>query len=234
MIDIHTHVLPCVDDGSDSIKKSIKMLNIAVKMGVTDIILTPHYRMQYKLGKEQLLEEFESFKKEAKNEQIPVNLYLGQEIYVGKDYLRTFEQNKVFTLNGTSYALLEFNFGKECDIADAVFELSLRGYKSVIAHFERYDYATIEEAFAIKKLGGLIQVNASSLLGKRGFSCKKMARRLLEEGLVDFVASDIHSKRTNYLEKAYKIVCKKYGKETADKVFTENAKTLFIESQANA
>ena len=228
MVDIHAHVLPYVDDGSDSNIKSLKMLRAAVKMGVTDMVLTPHYRYNYKLSKEKLKEGFDKFSEQARNENIPINLYLGQEIYIDREYARNFDENRVITMNGTNYALLEFYYKKEYDIADCVFELSLRGYKAIIAHFERYVYATIEDAVAIKKMGGLIQVNAPSLVGKAGLKCKKMARRLLEEGLVDFVASDVHSRRNNCLDKAYKLVLKKHGKETADKLFIENAKTFII------
>ena len=146
MVDIHTHVLPCVDDGSESKKKSLKMIKDAVKMGVTDMILTPHYRFKYKLGKEKLEEEFLNFKKEVASQEFPINLYLGQEIYIDKDYERIFDDKQVLTINGTNYALLEFYYGKEYDIVDAVFELSLRGYKAIIAHFERYSYATISDA----------------------------------------------------------------------------------------
>jgi protein-tyrosine phosphatase len=210
------------------------MIRDAVKMGVTDMILTPHYRFKYKLGKEKLEEEFLNFKKEVASQEFPINLYLGQEIYIDKDYARIFDEKQVLTINGTNYVLLEFYYGREYDIVDAVFELSLRGYKAVIAHFERYSYATISDAESIKKMGGLIQVNASSIVGKDGFDLKKRAKGLFEEGLVDFVASDIHSNRTNYMAKAYKLVSKKYGNELADKVFTENAKEILIKSQANA
>ena len=77
----------------------------------------------------------------------------------------------------------------------------------------------------IKELGGLIQVNAGSVCGKFG-PYKRKATALIKAGLVDFVASDVHFKRTNYMLKAYNVAVKKFGRETADKLFAENAKTV--------
>ena len=74
MIDIHTHVLPFVDDGSESYEESIKMLQAAANDGVTDLIVTPHYRRQYAVAKDKLKEDFEKLKAQAKSLNIPINL----------------------------------------------------------------------------------------------------------------------------------------------------------------
>ena len=129
-------------------------------------------------------------------------------------------------MNGTDFILAEFNFFKPVDIVDAVFELSHRGYKVIVAHFERYPYADLDDAIDIKANGGLIQVNAASIIGKNGFKSKAMVKKLFERGLVDFVASDIHANRKNNLLKAYGIIKKKYGEEVAKEVFENNAKVL--------
>ena len=226
MIDIHTHVLPFVDDGSESYEESIKMLQAAANDGVTDLIVTPHYRRQYAVAKDKLKEDFEKLKAQAESLNIPINLYLGQEIYIENEYKKYFDRDIYLTMNGTDFILAEFNFFKPVDIVDAVFELTHRGYKVIVAHFERYPYADLDDAIDIKANGGLIQVNAASIIGKNGFKSKAMVKKLFERGLVDFVASDIHANRKNNLLKAYGIIKKKYGEEIAKEVFENNAKIL--------
>ena len=121
--------------------------------------------------------------------------------------------------------MLEFSTKNENDIAEAVYTCVEKGFIPIIAHIERYYYANIEIAKEIKELGGFIQVNAGSVCGKFG-PYKRKATALIKAGLVDFVASDVHFKRTNYMLKAYNVAVKKFGRETADKLFTENAKTV--------
>ena len=90
MIDIHAHILPNVDDGSNGMEESLKMLKDAEQQGITDVILTPHYRKEYDKTEQELLEEFNSFCAEKNKQGIDVNLFLGQEIYIEKDFKKKF------------------------------------------------------------------------------------------------------------------------------------------------
>lgn len=226
MIDIHTHVLPFVDDGSKSLQDSIKMVEEAVNVGVTDMIITPHFRSPYLCLKEKLIEEFEKFKKGINALGVPINLYLGQEICAVKKYADVLEENKLLTMNGTDFILAEFYFHKEMDVVDSVFELTRKGHKVIVAHPERYPYLTIDDIVEIKTCGGLIQINSGSILGDNGFKVKKLSKELLKRGLVDFVASDMHSGRKYVLAKAYEYVKKKFTEQYANKIFNENAKMI--------
>lgn len=224
--DIHAHILPLVDDGAYSEQQSLNMVREAAVQGVTDIVLTPHYRGGYKKTGKELISAFEDFKNTVKNADIPVNLYLGQEIYIGEDFKSLFLEEKILTLNGTEYVLIEFDFGYERDIAETVYELKQIGYIPVIAHFERYSYADIETALEIKELGGLIQINADSLVGKRKRKYKKLISELFVNELVDFVASDVHHNRPFLMKKARGYVSKRYGEAVAKKIFSENAEKI--------
>ncbi len=226
MIDIHTHVLPFVDDGSESLDGSIEMVKTAVMQGVTDIILTPHFRAPYLNDKDRLKESLQSFSREINNLGLNVNFYLGEEIRITKNYKELFSKNEILTMNGGKFVLIEFSFGHQTDIADVVYELSKRGFVPIVAHFERYYYVDVSTALEIKKAGGLIQVNASSVMGKNGFKIKRLTKRLFVRGLVDFVASDVHESRKYYMEKAYKKISKKFGEDVAENVFNNNAKML--------
>ena len=97
------------------------------------------------------------------------------------------------------------------------------GYVPVIAHFERSTYADVSVAEEVKALGGYIQINADSFFGKGKKAYYKKIKSLFKDGLVDFVASDVHAFRENYFNKAYNFVLKKFGESTANAVFNENA-----------
>ena len=229
MIDIHTHILPAVDDGSESIENSIKMLNDLKESGVTDVILTPHYRGKYLCTKEVLKVQFEKIKALAKD--VPINLYLGQEIYVEKDTFNLLSSGELLTLNNTKYVLLEFHHVNPSDIVEAVYVAKMRGFIPIVAHVERYEYLQFDDVFEIKNLGGLIQINASSLVNKKNKDYYKRVKKLLKNNLVDFVASDCHDFRPIRIGEARKLLTKKYGEELANKLFDTNALNI-INGQA--
>jgi len=227
MIDIHAHVLPFVDDGSKSVEDSIDLLKEAKNCGVTDIVATPHFKNNFKASKSQILESFNTLMPHAK--EIGINLYLGQELKHYSGDLANLLKQEHFTINNSNVVLLEFDSFQEEDISEVAYSFSKKGFVPVIAHVERYPYCldgfTIEE---IKSCGGLIQVNASSVVGKLGKKIKKFVFNLIKYGLVDFIASDIHSFRENDMKKAYDLVSKKFSKEVAEKLFINNQKEYIL------
>ena len=225
MIDVHSHILPDVDDGSSSVVASVEMLKKAAAQGVTDVILTPHNRGDYIKTPSELKVAFEQFKQTVAQQNVNVNLHLGQEVFVTKDVKSKIVNKQVLTLNDGPYVLIEPDYN-ECEIVEIVYELTRLGYKPIVAHVERFSYITLADLFEIKDLGGYIQVNASAIIGKDFRINAKLIKQGFKEGLIDFVASDVHSNRENYMLKAYKTVRIKYGKATADAVFIENAKEI--------
>ena len=224
MIDIHSHILQAVDDGSISIEQSLEILKEEEIQGVTDVILTPHYRADYLTDREVIENNFAELKEAVKNRGINVNLYLGQEIYIFSDLVNALKDGKLLSMNGTKYVLVEFSMKHPMDVAETVYMLIRNGYIPIVAHIGRYFYVDIDTAREVKELGGLIQINASSLC--RSFRFKRKAMNLIKHGLVDFVASDVHAARKNDMKKAYQMISKKFGAETADKLFTETAKKI--------
>ena len=225
MIDIHSHILPAVDDGCKDIDQSLALIKEEINQGITDIVLTPHYRAEYLLRRAKIEKRFASLTQAVQDSGITVNLYLGQEIFVFDGMISAIHSGKLFTINGSKYVLVEFATKEEHDITDTVYTLVGAGFVPIIAHIERYYYADMEMAKEIKELGGLIQINASSLCRRFG-AYKKKATAFIKEGFVDFVASDVHFKRRNRMVQAYNAVVKKFGRETADKLFTENAEKI--------
>lgn len=226
MIDVHAHILPLVDDGSTSVESSLEMLFEAEKQGITDIILTPHYKNNYEKTYAELLYAFDEFCAKKEQLKISVNLYLGQEAFIYKTFKEDIKEGKIFSLCGSKYILVEFDYFKDTDIAEAVYDLTKLGLIPIVAHFERYTYANIVTAREIKSLGGLIQINADALIGKSKWKYAKKIKPLFKENLVDFIASDVHYARKNYMKKAYALVLRKYGQGVAQALFYDNAKKI--------
>ena len=225
MIDIHAHIIPNIDDGSKSMENSVAMLKTSASIGVTDIICTPHYREGYKNTPSIIESAFNELKEKAKELNIPVNLYLGEEIFVGKDIKKELSEKKVLTLNGSKYILLEFDYNINSEISEIVYELSRIGYSPIVAHVSRYSYLTVEDIIDIKKSHGLLQVNADDIIRSNGRFGKNL-KNLFNKGLVDFVASDIHYDRENKMLEAGQIVRKKFGEDAYQVVFNEMAKQI--------
>lgn len=194
MIDIHTHILPCIDDGSGSMDHSILMVEEAIRCGITDIIATPHYcpKRGYNHSVEEIQNCFDELESEIKKRNLPVRMYLGEEIYCSEydDVLSKLKKKELLTLNNSSYVLLEFSFKKMPEnIFDLFYSMTLNGYKPIVAHIERYEWMTVEIADRMKEEGCLLQVNATSFRDIRKiFLCKKLRKN----GLIDIIASDNH------------------------------------------
>ena len=208
MIDIHTHVIPNVDDGSPNLETSIAMVKHEIEIGVDTIYCTPHHIFRrYEKSVEEIKANFQLLKEAVEKENLPIKLYLGQEIcYTHREnILQMLEDGKLLTLNNTNRVLLEFSFHREPeDLLDIIYNYSLKGYEIIVAHVERYEWMTIDKVRALRSEGALIQINSNSLLGFTSWREKRMTKKLLKLNLVDFIASDMHSFRPSTLDKAYK------------------------------
>lgn len=201
MFDIHTHILPNIDDGSSSLEESIKMVEDAIDQGVSDLILTPHfdvYGLKCDINTDYQ-KEFDNFKDEVIKRNLKINLYLGNEIYYTKGVYKLLRDKKIFPLGNTKKVLIEFNFNMfDINVEDLVYEFKVEGYQIVIAHVERYNYSNYKLIKEWKEKGALIQVNASSFYGER--KIKNLVNKLLKDNLIDYIASDVHSFRKNYIK----------------------------------
>ena len=208
MKDIHTHVIPCVDDGSPNLETSIAMIKHEISIGVDTIICTPHHiYTRYECSVEVIKERFNLLQDEVKKLNLPITLYLGQEIYFThkENILQMLKEGKLLTLNNTNRVLLEFSFHREPeDLLDIIYNFNVNGYQVIIAHVERYEWMTYQKVVALRSEGALIQINSDSYLGYTSWKEKRFVRKLLKNNLVDYVASDTHSFRPSTLDKSYK------------------------------
>ncbi|MBQ9887093.1 MAG: hypothetical protein IJM37_09580 [Lachnospiraceae bacterium] len=223
MVDIHSHILPGVDDGSDSFAESVEMARLAVSGGTTEMLVTPHCNIpelysNYSGG--YITKRFEMLKKEVEDAEIPLKLFLGAEVYITDDIIRLYRRNMLNTVNGGKYMLVEFGFGEEPEYMDYMLDSLLdEDVIPVVAHPERYyasfDYPEMIYGWVMKGCG--IQVNKGSIMGKFGEKPEAVARVLMGHNLVHCVASDAHTSwhRTNYLRDVYDFICDMYDEDYA-------------------
>lgn len=213
MIDLHTHILPNVDDGASSLKMALEMIEEEIKNDVDEIILTPHYfKNEFNCTDFEIIKnKFDELKKECSSYNI--KLRLGAEIYFSNEVFNDLKTHNSITLGDTNYVLIEFSLFQEYfDIVSIVDELVYSGYRPIIAHPERYSYLSISDIKKIIDIGGYIQINTSSILGDFGVEIKKKAESLLKNKLVNFVASDCHNMnvRKPNLKVTLDLISKKY------------------------
>lgn len=233
MIDIHCHLLYGVDDGPEKIEQSVAMLKEAQEQGITNIILTPHYRRGMFKFDGKLVQEHKAAL-EPYVAELGIKLYLGTEIHVNGDILTYLEEKKVFCLADSEYVLTEYEYETEYSyIFKMSHELLRHGYIPVIAHVERYACLVqkpqrLEE---LQEIGALIQVNAAAILGEEGWGIKQFCKKALKQGRVDFVASDSHDikKRACHMEDCYDYLVEKYGEKLANRLMIKNPKKIIGE-----
>lgn len=227
-VDIHTHLLPGVDDGAGDLQQSLELLKRASGQGTVAVVLTPHYRGRYRDNiREKLMPVFEQLRKAARDECPELALYLGCEVGYELDIAEKVSEGTVLTINDTQYVLLEFQQGSfQSRILDGVLEVLNFGYVPIIAHVERYEAFRQHPNLAgeLTELGALLQVNADSVLGKGGLGVKRYCHRLLKAHLVHFIATDAHDQRVRQpvLGLCYHKIRKRYGQAYADALFIRN------------
>lgn len=196
MIDIHCHLIPSVDDGSQNIETTLKMLEMAASDGIRGIIATPHFiRDRFEVPYGEMKEKINKINRIIEEKGIEIKIYAGQEIMLHKNTIDDLDDGLLGGLNGSEYYLFELNplkFDKR--LTEVIYELTLHGVVPVIAHPERYKYI-IENIERINRLideGCLFQLNAGSIEGVFGRDVKKCAKKLLKAGVYDFIGSDAH------------------------------------------
>ncbi|MCR5511006.1 MAG: hypothetical protein K6F54_08675 [Lachnospiraceae bacterium] len=230
MIDIHCHLLYGVDDGADTINTSLTMLNDAVSQGITDIILTPHYRKgMFPFDKNAIMANYESIRKTAAD--MGIRLYLGCEYHANADMVGNLRNDRVMTLAGSDHVLAEYSHNSTLlQIQNSLDELLSNGYIPVIAHAERYGIVEKDPAVLalFEQMGALVQINANAILGLDGSAMKRVCKKILKGELADIIASDSHDmrERRSHMQDCRRYVSKKYGETTAVKLFERNPRKI--------
>lgn len=230
--DIHTHILPGVDDGAKDMSQARKLLRMAWENGTRTIFMTPHYRGKYKQHTPTQLKENYNWLCELLQGEFPdMHLYLGSEISYEADAPEAMLAGEILTLKDSRYVLLEFQTtALRSQILSGVSETIRCGFIPIIAHVERYDIARTNPALLaeLREMGALLQLNADSVMGRNGFRIKNLCHKLLSSKVVHFIASDAHDqkRRPPMLRKCFLHIHKKYGPEYASALFYHNAQAI--------
>lgn len=235
MTDVHSHILFGIDDGSRTISESIELLKKLKSVGFNNVILTPHFILDstYNSNYEANIKIYNELKERLLNENIDINIYLGNEIFIDKNVPTLLEKNIITSLNGTKYVLVEFPMhNKLLNIEDILYEIRSKGYEVVIAHPERYD--AFKEDYSIvdtlREDGFLFQSNYSSILGYYGKDSIKLLKYMLKRHYIDFLGTDIHRIEKTYVidnfKKIEKHIIKITGSEYYNKIQSNNNKLV--------
>lgn len=233
-IDMHSHILPGLDDGAKNMEQSLAMLRIAQEEGIDAIIATPHNMPGKGCPTRELLEErLAELQKAAQEEDISIEIYLGTEYYYREEVSQIFDREEAVTMAGSDCVLMEFNPLEERSyIYNAVREALSSGYTPIVAHVERYEQLMKKPEYVknLKDMGALVQVNAASVIGDNGLHTKRDVKKLLKAGYVDFVSTDAHSDRSRAprMEKCAAYLYKKYGESYANKLLYRNAEKYLL------
>ena len=242
MIDIHSHILPGFDDGSDNIEESVRMARLAVDGGTTAIIATPHSNIPDKydnyFGK-SYVEAFKALDARLKEEKIPLKLMPGHEIFAANDFIDLIKKKRLLTLCNSDYPLIEFALNERSEsIYEKLERITAEGLIPIIAHPERYAFIAADPAapLRLKKMGCLLQINKGSLKKKFGKNAYTISRTLIEREYADFVASDAHSPyiRTPYLADAYEIICELRSSRYAELLLKTNPEKIIRNEKINS
>ena len=206
MIDMHNHILYGIDDGCKTIEESIETIKMMKKIGFNTIVLTPQYieDSSFKANNNLKLQKLEILKEELLKNNIDVNLFLGNEIFINESINELIINKEIRSINNTRYILIELPFNNQIlNLDDYLYELKLKGYKIIIAHPERYTYFkdNYEEARKLYDSGVLFQVNYGSIIGQYGSSSLKLVKKLLKDDMVDFISTDIHKPSSSLFDK---------------------------------
>ena len=232
MIDLHSHVLPGIDDGAKTFENSIAIIRELSEQGVTDLIATPHYICDtiYTSPRSDNTKLLEQLQQKLKEEGIDINVYLGNELYIDESIRKLIENKTVSSLADSEYVLLEFPLNNAYpNYEDIIGDLIQSGYKVVLAHPERYaitqnDFQILVDLY---DMGVLMQCNLGSFLGKYDKHAEKTAVKLAKNKMIYGLGSDIHHvRRDGGILKAIKRLKKYYREDELDKLLNENPRKI--------
>lgn len=234
MFDMHSHILPSVDDGAEFFEEALEMVDIAVQNGTTSLVLTPHYIRQkdhHGLSVTDLSRAYMVFSKEISAEFLSLSLYFGAENFISNLLEQQIAERDLITLNDTRYLLIEFDFAEQSGfIQRAVQQLLDAGYRPIIAHPERYEclYRNSSLLQTLVKKGCLFQINAGSPFGMYGTAAEALSYWMLQHRLVHCVGSDAHSPyyRTPNMSDVRAFVSLHFSKEYSKQIFLSNPERI--------
>ena len=197
-VDLHSHFIPGIDDGSQSMEESLTLLRGMAALGYKKVITTPHIMVDaYKNTPEIIKSGLRDVRRALVQEGIDIEIDAAAEYYLDDGFLPLLEKGDLMPVNDT-YLLFETSYiSKPLQLEEMIFEIGAAGYTPLMAHPERYRYIRNpeKEYTRLKDLGVKFQVNLNSFGGHYGKSAQALVGHLKEKGMIDFLGSDVHHKK---------------------------------------
>lgn len=195
--DMHSHLIPGIDDGSPDTDTSVQLIRGLVDLGYKKLITTPHIMWDmYKNTREDILGRYSSLQERIKKENIDVEIKVAAEYFLDDHFKKLLANKEPLLTIKDNLVIVEFSLANEpIDLKEILFEMQLQGYQPVIAHPERYSYNERNTGFFsdMKISGCLFQLNILSLAGAYGKSARTLAQYFIKQNYYEFAGSDLHN-----------------------------------------
>lgn len=218
--DVHSHILPGVDHGSQSVEESLEMLQAQLDMGISHVMCTSHVTAEtFENTPESLTAAYEELKNAIAREGLPINIYVSAEYRIDEYWTQEYEAGHLLPLPG-NHVLLENSFAQELiGIDNMMFDLQVKGYRPILAHPERYRYYNDrrDRYKTLHNASVKFQINILSLAGYFGKGARERALWLIQNNLCDMLGSDMHNMEHAQIIKEYigsrdwRKLCEKYN-----------------------
>lgn len=207
--DMHSHLIPAIDDGSQSLEESIFLIEKLQSFGYKKLITTPHIMYPgYENGPETILPGLEILRKELAARNISIEIEAAAEYYYNEYFFEKIAQKDLMCFSGNKVLFELPTMNAPVDLREKVFEMTSNGYVPVLAHVERYPYLYengLDEFEYLRNMGVLLQVNIGTFVGVYKDQLKFIAYKLVQNNMVDLIGTDLHGERhLGYLKMALK------------------------------
>ena len=224
MIDLHSHILPELDDGPQDLYQALEMARLAVESGVTAMVATPHCADD---RTDEIRSMLRLLRAALQESRVPLRIYSGMEIYGTGNTARLLTEGKLLTLNRSRYPLIEFDFRSDGHRQTQILSQVIQaGFVPIVAHPERYAWVQYAPEILNRwvQMGCVLQINKGSLLGRFGPVEQELSMELVSRGFAGMVASDAHgiSQRTPWMYEVRLLLEQEFGLKTAKELLLNN------------
>jgi protein-tyrosine phosphatase len=224
-LDIHSHLLPGIDDGSQNMNETLDLLYQFEALGYKKVITTPHIMQDYYANTPAIIRgKLAEVREAAAENGLRIKIDAAAEYYLDEFFYSLLDKPEELLTFGPNYILFETGFINQPTILfDAIFKMKSQGLQPIFAHPERYTYVQGNYALAaeVVERGALLQINMNSLTGYYSPVIKKTAEKLIDDGMVSFIGTDLHNQR--HMEVLKSAISKKYFDKLLDKGILNNS-----------
>ncbi|MEP1097046.1 MAG: CpsB/CapC family capsule biosynthesis tyrosine phosphatase [Cyclobacteriaceae bacterium] len=196
VVDIHSHLIPAMDDGVKTLDDSIMVIKKLADLGFKKVITTPHIHPSYPNSADKIRSGLNTVQDRVAEEDLEFAIEVAAEYFVDDVFMKSIEEDKEILSFGPNFVLVESSFlNKPMYFESCLFELQSKGYQPVLAHPERYQFleGEIDWLLELKAMGIFFQVTISSFVGFYGKGPEKIAKTLFAKNMIDFLGSDLHT-----------------------------------------